>query len=210
MIFVFSPSDTSGAEGSNNSGKPTSIVGSLTDFFTGGDDEVDDDDDYANNKSAPPPPPKVNNQKKAIRKSSTKKPAAVEDPWFSETGTTSISVSKTPKSAVEDEFFAKPGTPLKNPVSKKLKFDDGSFFSNTGTADKVHGSVNAKSKTVNVRKKVVTGDSAGSSSLDRSDVSNEKPKPTNVKNDVKKPNAGGAGGGGGKAIVEDFESVEYE
>jgi len=180
--------------GDNNSEKPTSIVGSLTNFFTGGDDEEDDyiEDDVSEKST---PPPMINNSKKDSTangnslKPSAKKPAKrkVDADFFTKTETTSESSTKKSKSK-EDPWFIDTETPIYSLPKKpaKPKLDDWFDKSATNSVhSKVFGSKSGSDKNNFGRKK--TG--SGSSSTDFIDDT----KPINVKKSTKvvakKPNS---------------------
>lgn len=175
--------------GAGNSEKPTTIVGSLTDFFTGGDENEEDDieDDTIENTK---PPLKVNNIKKGssgnVSKPSKKTSAKRkpnDDDWFSKTETTIESPNKKAKPN-EDSWFIKTGTTTNSLPKKPAKPKSDDWFE-TSLAN---GVSNKKNQVI---KKVETDDSDSTGFSDELKI--KKPKPISIKTDTtivaKKSNA---------------------
>lgn len=156
FFFTFCSSDTPVAAGDGNSEKPTSIVGSLTNLFTGGDaSEEDDSEDDTTEETTPPP--MFNNRKQDksadvsenLSKPSAKTPAkrkTDDNDWFSKTETTNNLISKKKTKPKLDDWF---------------KSSPANSFSR-----KVHRSEDINNKKNKANKKVET---ENSDSIDSSD-----------------------------------------
>ncbi|XP_022171259.1 uncharacterized protein LOC111034376 isoform X2 [Myzus persicae] len=201
MMSMFK-SDTPGPVGGDNSEKPTSIVGSLTSFFTGDDGEEDDyvEDDVPEKST---PPPIANNIKKASTaegnapKPSAKKPAKpkADDDWFTKTESTFEAPKKKAKSN-EDPWFVDTGTTTNSLPKKpaKPKLDD--FFEKSAT-NSVHGSENGSDKKNVGRKK----EESGSLSTDSTDNTEPISVTTSKKSVAKMPNSD---------VDDDFDILEED
>lgn len=180
LFFTICSSDTSVPAGAGNSEKPTSIVGSLTDFFTGGDENEEDDiEDYTTENTKPSI--KVNNIKKgssgnvskpSVKTSAKRKPN--DDDWFSKTETTIESPNKKPKPN-EDDWFSKTGTTT-NSLPKKPANPKSDDWFETSPANGVSKKKNQ------VIKKVETDDSDSTGFSDELKI--KKPKPISIKTDT--------------------------
>ncbi|XP_025191062.1 uncharacterized protein LOC112591454 [Melanaphis sacchari] len=183
-----------------NADKPaTSVVGSLTDFFTGGDDEEEDDiDDY--NKSVPPPT--NNNRKKGssvsetVPKPSKKKLKKDDDPWFSNTET-SFDSSMKKLDFDDDPWFSSSGTTSNRPTKKTDTPKSNNAFENSST-----DSSNKKVDKKNHSKTKVVIENIDNASF-RDDNKHKNSKPIKVKKNrktfVKKP-----------SLRDDFDSEEKD
>uniref|UniRef100_A0A2S2NUY3 Uncharacterized protein n=1 Tax=Schizaphis graminum TaxID=13262 RepID=A0A2S2NUY3_SCHGA len=209
MMSMFK-SDDPGATTKNSDKPAESIVGSLTNFFTGGDLEEEEVIDDIRNSA---PPPEVNNRKKnspvsgTVSKPSMKKPKKDVDPWFSNTGSSFESLAKKSKSN-EDPWFSRGGT-ASSPFQKKTAPPKlNNWFKSSTNSGK--GKVSRDGETVSDKNnysnlEVVTEKSGSASFSDNDDTSKIAAKPVDVKTKTKivakKPVI---------KEVDDFDSGEYD
>jgi len=183
VFFIkFCSSDNPEAATKDSDKPTTSIVGSLTNFFTGGEGE--EEDNIENNKSVPPP--MVNNKKKyssvsgTISKPLTKKLKNNDDTWFSDTKTSFNSSPKKTTSKADPWFDSSETTSNLLPKTVPNSKSDDWFENRNGNSD--NGKVRDNGKINNSKTEVVTKES-GSGSFSNDDFSKIS-KPTTIKTDT--------------------------
>ncbi|KAE9544116.1 hypothetical protein AGLY_001805 [Aphis glycines] len=181
MISMFKSDNPEAA--TKDSDKPTtSIVGSLTDFFTGGQGE---EEDNIENKSVPPP--MVNNKKKyssvsgTISKPLTKKLKNNDDTWFGDTKTSLNSSPKKTTFKADPWFDSSETTSNLLPKTVPNSKSDDWFENRNANSDNRKVRNNGK---INYRKTEVVTKESSSGSFSDDDLSKIS-KPTTVKTDSK-------------------------